>query len=122
MNGGSPLEELQAYGRGVIYPTTKDLVKQWAQHNGAGQDVLTRLDTLPRRVAGPHEVLYALRRLAPTQGLQHPSSGRHANYAWGQSGVGAEGVPQETYKFHRHGWVKPGDEPGFRSGLPRQQQ
>jgi hypothetical protein len=100
----SPLFELQRYGRGVIYPTTKELVIQWAQHNGAPQDVLDRLDTLPQRVAGPHETLYALRRLAPCAGIQHPSSGTHATYNWGQSGVGAEGVPQDTYKPHQHSW------------------
>ena len=100
----SPIFELQRYGQGIIYPTTKELVMQWAQHNGAQQDVLTRLETLPQRVAGPHEVLLALRRLAPCAGIQHPSSGQHANYNWGQSGVGAQGVPQDTYKPHQDAW------------------
>jgi Protein of unknown function (DUF2795) len=76
----SPLDELQRYGRGIIYPTTKDLVQQWAQHNGAPQHVMEKLDTLPVRVAGPHEVLMALRRIPAKTPVQHPSTGIHPNY------------------------------------------
>ena len=76
----SPLDELQRYGRGIIYPTTKDLVYQWMQHNGAPQHVIDKLATLPTRVAGPHEVLIALRRIPARGPVEHPSTGRHPSY------------------------------------------
>src|SRR5262249_42032418 len=99
------LFEFQRYGQGIVYPTTKENALQWAQHNGAGPDVLARLNTLPQRVAGPHEFLYALRRITPREAIPHPSSGRHPSYNWGASGVGTPGVPQYTYGFHRHTWL-----------------
>lgn len=57
----TPLDEMQRYLHGMVYPTTKEMVLDTAQRNGASGDVIDRLNTLHSRVAGPHEVLIALR-------------------------------------------------------------
>lgn len=57
----TPLDELNTYLRGMVYPTTKDMVLETAQRNGASSSVIDRLSMLRSRVAGPHEVLIALR-------------------------------------------------------------
>ena len=57
----SPLNELNQYLRGVVYPTTKEFVLETAQRNGASGSVIDRLGMLRSRVSGPHEVLIALR-------------------------------------------------------------
>ncbi len=67
MAAESPLDEFQRYMYGIVYPTQKDVVIQAAERNRAPHDVIQRLETLRHRVAGPHEVLYALRR-DPRQG------------------------------------------------------
>ena len=57
----TPLDELQRYLHGVVYPTKRDIVLQTAQRNGASASVIERLSALRSRVAGPHEVLIVLR-------------------------------------------------------------
>ena len=57
----TPLDEMQKYLHGMVYPATRDLVLQTAERNGAPSDVLQRLSALRSRVAGPHEVLIVLR-------------------------------------------------------------
>lgn len=58
----SPIQELQKYVHGVHYPSRRELVVEAAQRNGAPADTLERLNHLLPRVAGPHEVLIALRQ------------------------------------------------------------
>lgn len=57
----TPLDEMQRYLHGVVYPSKRELVLQTAEGNGAPADVLQRLSALKSRVAGPHEVLIVLR-------------------------------------------------------------
>ena len=57
----TPLDEVQRYLPGVVYPTTKEVVLDTAQRNGASGHVIDRLHTLHSRVSGPREVLIALR-------------------------------------------------------------
>ncbi len=57
----TPLDELQRYLHGIVYPTKRDMVLQLAERNGAPASVLQRLSALRSRVAGPHEVLIVLR-------------------------------------------------------------
>jgi hypothetical protein len=57
----TPLDELQKYLNNQVYPAKKELVLETAQRNGAPQATLERLQLLHSRVAGPHEVLIALR-------------------------------------------------------------
>lgn len=57
----TPLDELQRYLHGMVYPSKKDMVLQTAERNGAPASVLQRLSALKSRVAGPHEVLIVLR-------------------------------------------------------------
>ena len=57
----TPLDEMQRYLHGMVYPAKKDLVLQTAERNGAPASVLQRLSALRSRVAGPHEVLIVLR-------------------------------------------------------------
>jgi hypothetical protein len=58
---GTPLDAMQQYLHGVVYPTKRDVVLATAERNGAPADVLRRLSALRSRVAGPHEVLIVLR-------------------------------------------------------------
>ena len=57
----TPLDEMQRYLHGMVYPAKSDLVLQTAERNGAPASVLQRLSALRSRVAGPHEVLIVLR-------------------------------------------------------------
>jgi len=57
----TPLDEMQRYLHGVVYPSTREIVLQTAERNGAPQGVLQRLSALRSRVSGPHEVLIVLR-------------------------------------------------------------
>lgn len=57
----TPLDELQKYLQGVVYPTTRDVVVQTAERNGAPANTLQRLSALKSRVSGPHEVMIVLR-------------------------------------------------------------
>ena len=57
----TPLDEMQRYLQGVVYPSKREMVLQTAERNGAPADVLQRLSALRSRVAGPHEVLIVLR-------------------------------------------------------------
>lgn len=57
----TPLDEMQRYLHGVVYPSTKDTVIETAQRNGAPAGMIDRLGGLRTRVAGPHEVVIALR-------------------------------------------------------------
>lgn len=57
----TPLDELQRYLHGMVYPSKRDMVLQTAERNGAPANVLQRLSALKSRVAGPHEVLIVLR-------------------------------------------------------------
>lgn len=57
----TPLDELQKYLHNVVYPSKKELVLETARRNGAPQGTLDRLELLHSRVAGPHEVVIALR-------------------------------------------------------------
>ncbi len=57
----TPLDEMQRYLHGMVYPSKRELVLQTAERNGAPADVLQRLSALKSRVAGPHEVLIVLR-------------------------------------------------------------
>lgn len=57
----TPLDEMQRYLHGMVYPTTRDMVLETAQRNGASGDVINRLSCLRSRVSGPHEVLIVLR-------------------------------------------------------------
>jgi len=59
----APFEQLNRYVRGVHYPSSREIVVEAAQRNGAPADVIERLNHLIPRVAGPHEVLIALRQL-----------------------------------------------------------
>lgn len=59
----SPIEALNQYVLGVHYPSSREIVVEAAQRNGAPADVIEKLNYLLPRVAGPHEVLIALRRL-----------------------------------------------------------
>lgn len=59
----APFEQLNRYVRGVHYPTRREIVIEAAQRNGAPADVIEKLSHLLPRVAGPHEVQIALRRL-----------------------------------------------------------
>ncbi len=58
----TPVEELQKYVHGVHYPSRREIVVEAAQRNGAPDGVIERLNHLLPRVAGPHEVLIALRQ------------------------------------------------------------
>ena len=58
---GTPLDAMQQYLHGVVYPTKRDVVLATAERNGAPAEVLRRLSALRSRVAGPHEVLIVLR-------------------------------------------------------------
>lgn len=58
----APFEQLNKYVRGVTYPSRREIVVDAAQRNGAPGDVIEKLNHLLPRVAGPHEVLIALRR------------------------------------------------------------
>ncbi len=58
---GTPLDAMQQYLHGVVYPTKRDVVLETAERNGAPSSVLQRLSALRSRVAGPHEVLIVLR-------------------------------------------------------------
>jgi len=58
----APFEQLNRYVRGVHYPSSREIVLEAAQRNGAPGDVIEKLNHLLPRVAGPHEVLIALRR------------------------------------------------------------
>ena len=57
----TPLDEMQRYLHGVVYPSKREMVLQTAERNGAPADVLQRLSALRSRGAGPHEVLIVLR-------------------------------------------------------------
>ena len=57
----TPLDEMQRYLHGIVYPSKRDMVLQTAERNGAPQSVLQRLSALRSRVSGPHEVLIVLR-------------------------------------------------------------
>lgn len=57
----TPLDELHRYLHGVVYPTTRDVVLQTAERNGAPAAAMQRLSALRSRVAGPHEALIVLR-------------------------------------------------------------
>jgi hypothetical protein len=57
----TPLDEMQKYLHGVVYPSKRELVLQTAERNGAPANVLQRLSALKSRVSGPHEVLIVLR-------------------------------------------------------------
>ena len=57
----TPLDEMQRYLEGVVYPSKKELVLQAAERNGAPSHMLQRLSALRSRVSGPHEVLIVLR-------------------------------------------------------------
>lgn len=57
----TPLDEMQRYLHGVVYPSKREMVLQTAERNGAPTDVLQRLSALKSRVSGPHEVLIVLR-------------------------------------------------------------
>lgn len=57
----TPLDEVQRYLHGIVYPSKREMVLQTAERNGAPADVLQRLSALRSRVAGPHEVLIVLR-------------------------------------------------------------
>ena len=57
----TPLDEMQKYLGGVVYPSKRELVLQTAERNGAPSSVLQRLSSLRSRVSGPHEVLIVLR-------------------------------------------------------------
>ncbi len=57
----TPLDEMQRYLHGVVYPSKRDIVLQTAERNGAPSHVLQRLSALKSRVSGPHEVLIVLR-------------------------------------------------------------
>ncbi len=59
----APFEQLNRYVRGVHYPSTREIVVEAAQRNGAPADVIEKLNHLLPRVSGPHEVQIALRRL-----------------------------------------------------------
>ncbi len=58
----APFEQLNRYVVGVHYPSRREIVVEAAQRNGAPADVIEKLNHLLPRVAGPHEVLIALRR------------------------------------------------------------
>ena len=62
----TPIEALNQYVRGVHYPARRETVIEDARRNGAPPEVIERLHSLLPRVAGPHEVLIALRG-APTE-------------------------------------------------------
>lgn len=57
----TPIEEMQKYLHGMVYPTKRDVVLQTAERNGAPSSVLQRLSALRSRVSGPHEVVIVLR-------------------------------------------------------------
>lgn len=57
----TPLDEMQRYLHGVVYPAKRDLVLQAAERNGAPSHVMQKLSALRSRVSGPHEVLIVLR-------------------------------------------------------------
>ena len=57
----TPLDEMQRYLQGVVYPSKRELVLETAERNGAPSHMLQRLSALKSRVAGPHEVLIVLR-------------------------------------------------------------
>ena len=57
----TPLDEMQRYLHGVVYPSKRELVLQTAERNGAPNHVMQKLSALRSRVAGPHEVLIVLR-------------------------------------------------------------
>jgi len=63
----APFEQLNRYVRGVHYPSTREIVVEAAQRNGAPADVIEKLNHLLPRVSGPHEVQIALRRLPNDQ-------------------------------------------------------
>ena len=58
----APVQQLQRYVHGVHYPSRREIVVEAAQRNGAPAEVIERLNHLLPRVAGPHEVLIALRQ------------------------------------------------------------
>ncbi|HEV2724410.1 MAG TPA: DUF2795 domain-containing protein [Thermoleophilaceae bacterium] len=58
----SPVQELQKYVHGVHYPSRREIVVEAARRNGAPDSVIEKLNHLLPRVAGPHEVLIALRQ------------------------------------------------------------
>ena len=62
----APVQQLQRYVHGVHYPSRREIVIEAAQRNGAPAEVIERLNHLLPRVAGPHEVLIALRQ-PPTE-------------------------------------------------------
>lgn len=62
----APFVQLQRYVTGVHYPSRRETVIEAARRNGAPADVIENLNYLLPRVAGPHEVLIALRG-APTE-------------------------------------------------------
>ena len=57
----TPIETMQKYLEGMVYPTKREMVLEMAQGRGAPADVLERLSALRSRVAGPHEVQIVLR-------------------------------------------------------------
>ena len=58
----APVQQLQRYVHGVHYPSRREIVIEAAQRNGAPAEVIEALNHLLPRVAGPHEVLIALRQ------------------------------------------------------------
>ncbi len=58
----APVQQLQRYVHGVHYPSRREIVIEAAQRHGAPAEVIERLNYLLPRVAGPHEVLIALRQ------------------------------------------------------------
>ncbi len=61
MAADTPLDEMQKYLQGMVYPSKRELVLETAERNGAPSHTLQRLSALRSRVAGPHEVLIVLR-------------------------------------------------------------
>ncbi len=61
MPADTPLDEMQKYLQGMVYPSKRELVLETAERNGAPSHTLQRLSALRSRVAGPHEVLIVLR-------------------------------------------------------------
>ncbi len=57
----TPIDEMQKYLHGMVYPTKRDVILETAQRNGAPSSMLQRLSALRSRVSGPHEVLIVLR-------------------------------------------------------------
>jgi hypothetical protein len=85
----APFEQLQRYVRGVHYPSRREIVIEAAQRNGAPPEVIEKLNHLLPRVAGPHEVQIALRRLPNDEESSYLSLNRY------RSGPGLGEVSQQ---------------------------